>query len=101
MEKVSKILNNDNKISHPCGCVSLNEEMMVREHCYLHNNVKNQNIVEKSSIKKFDNFGRVIKSVITTDYQYNDLFIEPSVGYMDEKNASNLRMYTIIGIILG
>ena len=35
MEKVSKILNNDNKISHPCGCVSLNEEMMVREHCYL------------------------------------------------------------------
>ena len=71
--------------------------MLVKNTCQIHN-TQNKNVSERFTKEKFDEQGRVINTVVTTEYDYNDLLIPPRLPEID---ASNLRLYTIIGIILG
>ena len=96
MESVREILKSNETVNHPCGCMSLKEKMLNFHNCKIHSN-ENKNVSEKFIKEKYDENGRLIKSVITTEYDYN---IKPEL-YLEEINASNLRLYTIIGIILG
>ena len=100
MEEVKGVLNDSKNVVHPCKCISVEDKMVVYKFCKIHNLTdKDPNIVEKSSTKRYDDLGRVIRSTVVTEYKYDDF--PPFPDRLDSKNASNLRLYTIIGIILG
>ena len=128
MEQVKEILNSENKVTHDCKCISLGSRMVAYKHCKIHNIVdRDVNIIEKTSTKKYDDLGRVIKSTVVTEFGYeSELVINDSTFYneseatraqrMDDNryvvgnkdlsykpgmNAANLRLYVIIGLILG
>ena len=64
--------------------------MLVKNTCQI-DKTQNKNVSERLTKEKFDEQGRVIKTVVTTEYDYNDLLIPPRLPEID---ASNLRLYT-------
>ena len=98
MEKIKAARNDRKSIIHPCRCISVEDKMSLYKFCKIHNLTnKDPNIVEKSSARGYDEVGRVVRSTVVTEYRYDDF--PPFPQKLDSNNASNLRLYTINGII--
>ena len=75
VSKIKEILEHQSTIRHPCGCLQLDNNMLKKDACGTH------------QLPTLNTFAPDAQTSFSL--------------YMEETNASNLRLYTILGIILG